>query len=181
MKPTYGRVSRRGVVPLAQSLDHIGPMTRNVRDNALLLQAVAGHDPLDPGSADEPVDDYLAVLDTGVRGLRIGVVRHFHTEDCEAHPEQAAAVEASLGIWRDAGAVIDDDAGLARTYERQARMPFNLTGYPALVIPAGFTRDLNLPLSLQIVGHPFEEATVYRIAQVYENATGWVKQHPPLG
>jgi aspartyl-tRNA(Asn)/glutamyl-tRNA(Gln) amidotransferase subunit A len=59
-------------------------------------------------------------------------------------------------------------------------MPFDLTGYPALVIPAGFTKDLHLPLSLQIVRHPFEEATVYRVAQVYEEATAWVDQHPPL-
>ncbi len=108
MKPTYGRVSRRGVTPLAQSLDHIGPMTRTVRDNAMLLQVIAGRDPLDPGSADEPVDDYLAALDAGARGLRIGVVRHFYSEDCAAHPEQAAAIEASLRVWRDAGAAIED-------------------------------------------------------------------------
>jgi len=59
-------------------------------------------------------------------------------------------------------------------------MPFNLTGYPALVIPAGFTNARHLPLSLQIVGHPFEEATVYRLAQVYGAATGWVVNHHPL-
>ena len=60
MKPTYGRVSRRGVAPLAYSLDHVGPMTRTVRDNALMLQVIAGHDPGDPGSADEPVPDYTS-------------------------------------------------------------------------------------------------------------------------
>ena len=108
MKATYGRVSRRGVVPLAQSLDHIGPMTRTVRDNAMLLQVIAGHDPADPGSADEPVDDYLAAIDAGVRGLRIGVVRHFHTEDCPAHPEQIAAIEDALKVWREAGAAIEE-------------------------------------------------------------------------
>jgi len=59
-------------------------------------------------------------------------------------------------------------------------MLFNLIGYPALVIPAGFTRAQHLPLSVPIVGHPFEEATVYRVAQTYEDATGWVKPHPAL-
>jgi Asp-tRNA(Asn)/Glu-tRNA(Gln) amidotransferase A subunit family amidase len=72
------------------------------------------------------------------------------------------------------------DAEFARRYERQAPMPFNLTGCPALVIPAGFTRGQHLPLSVQIVGHPFEEAVVYGVAQVYEDASGWVNQHPPL-
>jgi aspartyl-tRNA(Asn)/glutamyl-tRNA(Gln) amidotransferase subunit A len=208
-----------------------------------------------------------------VRGMKLGVVRHFHTEDFAADPEQAAAIEAALDVWREAGAEIreirlppleawnaptriiiaaeayavherwlqerpgdygargrerllqgallrasdylqaqrrrtqligvlaeamrevdalvtvssldpaprlDDDAELARRYERQARMPFNLTGSPALVIPAGFTRDGHLPLSLQLVGHPFEEATLYRVAQVYERATLWVDRHPPL-
>ena len=81
MKATYGRVSRRGVAPLAFSLDHIGPMTRTVRDNALMLQVIAGHDPGDPGSADEPVPDYGALLGQDVRGLRIGVIRHFYTKD----------------------------------------------------------------------------------------------------
>ena len=73
MKPTYGRVSRRGVAPLAFSLDHIGPMTRTVRDNALMLQVIAGHDPSDPGSADESVPDYgaLPVAPHIEAGLRI--------------------------------------------------------------------------------------------------------------
>ena len=80
----------------------------------------------------------------------------------------------------DPAARIDDDAELARTYERQARMPFNLTGSPALVIPAGFTSAKHLPLSLQLVGHPFEEAMLFRIAQVYEAATDWHRAHPTL-
>ena len=80
MKPTYGLVSRRGVLPLANSLDHVGPMTRNVADNALLLQVIAGHDGDDPGSAEVPSSDYSAGLDRGVRGLRIGLVRHFYAK-----------------------------------------------------------------------------------------------------
>ena len=58
-------------------------------------------------------------------------------------------------------------------------MPFNVTGQPGLVIPAGFTKEGGLPLYLQLVSHPFAEATLYRIAQFYEDATGWTKRHPP--
>jgi aspartyl-tRNA(Asn)/glutamyl-tRNA(Gln) amidotransferase subunit A len=270
MKPTYGRVSRRGVVPLAFSLDHIGPMTRGVRDNALMLQAIAGHDPADPASADEPVPDFSAALGQGVRGLRIGVIRHFYTSDLEGHPEMIAAIDAAVALlagqgadmreialpplqdfsacgqvilaaeayavheawlkqrpqdygargrerllagaglsaadylqasrWRlklrdtaaaafrdidvaitasslDPACRIDDNEALTATYARQARIPFNVTGQPALVIPAGFSKA-GLPLSLQIVGHPFAEATVYRVAAAYEAATRWSDRHP---
>ena len=270
MKPTYGRVSRRGVVPLAFSLDHVGPMTRTVRDNALMLQVIAGHDPGDPASADDPVPDYGAMLGQGVRGLRIGVIRHFYTGDVVGHPEQVEALETAVQLFAGAGAEIsettlpalrdfsacgqiilsaeayavheqwlkdrpqdygararerllagaslravdylqavrwrrqlrdrvaeefakidvaltassmdpacriDDDEALAANYWRQARMPFNVTGQPALVIPAGFSKS-GLPLSLQLVGHPFAEAMLYRVAQFYEDATGGTKRHP---
>jgi aspartyl-tRNA(Asn)/glutamyl-tRNA(Gln) amidotransferase subunit A len=72
---------------------------------------------------------------------------------------------------------IDDNEALAATYARQARIPFNVTGQPALVIPAGFSKS-GLPLSLQLVGHPFAEATVYRVAAAYEAATRWPDRHP---
>jgi aspartyl-tRNA(Asn)/glutamyl-tRNA(Gln) amidotransferase subunit A len=271
MKPTYGRVSRRGVFPLAFSLDHIGPMTRSTRDNALMLGAIAGYDPGDPASADQPIADFCADLDRGVKGLRIGVIRHFYAKDMVAHPEQLAAIENAVDLlaadgadvreiqlpplqdfnacgqiilaaeaftvheqwlterpqdygararerllagsvlsaadylhairWRlklrDAAAAafadidvaitassldpacrIDDDEALLATYGRQARMPWNVTGQPALVIPAGFAKS-GLPLSLQIVGRPFDEATVYRVGATYEAATDWTKRHPP--
>ena len=106
LKPTYGRISRRGVLPLAYSLDHVGPMTRSVRDNALLLQVLAGHDPEDPGSADVEVPDYAADLDRGVKGLKLGLIRHFYTEDMQAHPEQAQAIERAAEILRDLGAEV---------------------------------------------------------------------------
>ena len=77
LKPTYGRVSRFGVVPLSWSLDHCGPMTWTVEDTALMLQAIAGHDPQDPSSSQAPVPDYQAALKENIRGLRIGVPRHF--------------------------------------------------------------------------------------------------------
>jgi aspartyl-tRNA(Asn)/glutamyl-tRNA(Gln) amidotransferase subunit A len=84
LKPTYGRVSRRGVFPLSYSLDHCGPLTRTVEDCALMMQALAGHDPLDPASADVPVPDYAKALTRRLDGVRIGVVRHFHETDAVA-------------------------------------------------------------------------------------------------
>ena len=271
MKPTYGRVSRRGVFPLAVSLDHVGPMTRSVRDNALLLQLLAGHDPEDPGSADVEVPDYAADLERGVKGLEIGLIRHFYAEDMQADPEQAQAIETAADVLRRLGAnvreirlappqeyavcsriiirceafavhrrwlqqrpgdygalarqrildgatvsaadyidalrlrgrltrrtleafagidaaltvsgmdppcPIDDAEACARMYPRQARQPFNVTGQPAIAIPAGFTAS-GLPLSLQLVGHPWQEATLYRIAHAYERATLWIDRRPP--
>ncbi len=271
MKPTYGRVSRRGVFPLAFSLDHVGPMTRDVADNALLLQLLSGHDPLDPGSADVPVPDFTAGIDCGVKGLRIGHVRHFYDGDETAHPEQLAAIDAAADLLRSLGAdvreirlrpldeytvcnrvilaseafsihrrdlasrpgdygalarqrlvggaaydaadyvdalrmrarliaatheamagydailtassfdpapPIDDAEACARVYPRQARQPFNVTGQPALAMPAGFTKD-GLPLSIQLVGHDWQEAMIYRIAYAYEQAAGWLGRRPP--
>ena len=108
MKATYGRVSRRGVAPLAFSLDHIGPMTRTVRDNALMLQVIAGHDPGDPGSADEPVPDYGALLGQDVRSLRIGVIRHFYTKDVAGNPEQVEALDGAVKLLDEAGAEVSE-------------------------------------------------------------------------
>jgi aspartyl-tRNA(Asn)/glutamyl-tRNA(Gln) amidotransferase subunit A len=272
MKGTYGLVSRRGVMPLAFSLDHVGPLTRTVRDNALMLDLIAGHDPLDPGSADGAAGGYAAGLDRGVKGLRIGVIRHFYTRDMQAEPEMAAAIEAALQVLGDLGAEvreietaplgeyaacnrvifageayaihekwlqerpqdyaaltrerllsgafvraadyinatrvrrkltqafhalfsdidvavtasamdpacrIDDPGELDRTYSRQARAPFNVTGSPALALPVGYTRA-GLPLGMQIIGRPFSEALVYRVAQAYEQATQWTQRHPVL-
>lgn len=270
LKPTYGRVSRRGVFPLAFSLDHVGPMTRDVADNALLLQVLAGHDADDPGSADVVVPDYSAEIGQGLNGLKIGHVRHFYDGDEQAHPEQVKAVDAAADVLRGLGAdvreirlapladysaccrviigaeayaihrrflgerpgdygalarqrivggaalsaadyidalrtrgrltartleamagldavltvssmdpapPIDDAEACARVYPRQARQPFNVTGQPAIAIPAGFT-EAGMPLSIQLVGHPWQEARVYRIAHAYEQATDWVKRHP---
>jgi aspartyl-tRNA(Asn)/glutamyl-tRNA(Gln) amidotransferase subunit A len=92
LKPTYGRVSRRGVAPLCYSLDTTGPLTWTVEDTALAMQALAGHDPLDPGSADLPVPDYRAALRGGVKGLRIGYCGAFN-RDGEVGPEQTAALD----------------------------------------------------------------------------------------
>ena len=106
LKPTYGLVSRRGVFPLAFTLDHLGPMTRTVADNALLLDCIAGHDPADPGSIAAPRGHYAAQLERGVRGLRIGFVRHFHEADLVADPEVAAALETVAKTLAAEGAEI---------------------------------------------------------------------------
>ena len=272
MKPTYGRVSRRGIFPLSYSLDHAGPLTRTVADNALLLGVIAGHDPEDPGSADRPVPDFTAGLGHEVRGLRIGVLRQFHERNMLATPAVAEGIERALAVLAGLGAEIvdietrslqdfaacnrvillaeacsiharwlrerpqdysaltrerllpglfltatdyveanrwrrqiaaefdalmqtvdvaiaasslgppfplDDPAAVAHEYPRQARTPFNLTGHPALALPVGFD-DNDLPLSMQIVGRHWDEATIYRVAQAYEQATGWHLRHPTL-
>jgi aspartyl-tRNA(Asn)/glutamyl-tRNA(Gln) amidotransferase subunit A len=84
LKPTYGRVSRRGVFPLSYSLDHCGPLTRTVEDCALMMQALAGYDADDPASADAPVPDYRQALTARLDGKIIGVIRHFHEKDAVA-------------------------------------------------------------------------------------------------
>jgi aspartyl-tRNA(Asn)/glutamyl-tRNA(Gln) amidotransferase subunit A len=273
-KPTYGLVSRRGVFPLAFTLDHVGPMTRTVADNALMLGVIAGHDPLDPASARLPGrSDLMTTLEHGVRGLRIGFVRHFHEVDVPADPQVAAGLErvalalraegadvidVSLPVLEDFAAVnrvilqseawsihagwlrtrpddygrlarrrlmsgafmdagdyvlagrlrsrmiaeveavlrevdillcassmdppcrIDDPDEIERTYMRQARTPFNVTGHPALAMAAGLSRD-GLPLSVQFVGRYFDEAKLFRVARAWERAAGTDVLHPPRG
>ena len=273
LKPTYGLVSRRGVFPLAYSLDHVGPMTRDVASNALLLGAMAGHDPEDPGSALRRAENYRRHLRKGLKGLRIGYVRHFHETDEVATEEVAAALDAAARLMAKEGAKvravtlprlgdfasvnrtislaeaaaihgrwlrespegyapltrkrllpglfiraedyvqaqrrrreltaaveatfaefdllltassmdppcrIDDAEEVERTYARQARMPFNVTGHPALTLICGLTKADALPLSLQLVGRCFDEATLFRGAAGYERAAPWKDLRPPL-
>src|SRR3954453_13733259 len=108
LKPTYGLVSRRGVFPLSFSLAHVGPLTRTVADNALMLSVIAGHDPLDPGSVAAPAGHYASGLERGVRGLRIGFIRHFHETDMPADPEVASALENVVCTLQGLGAEIRD-------------------------------------------------------------------------
>ena len=96
LKPTYGRISLRGAIPLAWSLDHPGPMARAVRDAALLLQVIAGYDVGDPVSVDAPIDDYLAEIESGVHGLRIGVVRGRFFDRLERNERPAPDVETAF-------------------------------------------------------------------------------------
>ena len=265
LKPTYGRVSRRGVFPLSYTLDHCGPLARSVEDTAICLQVIAGHDPLDPASADVPVPDYLAGLDAGVAGLRVGVPRHFFTEASGVAPEVVSCIERVAAQLRDAGAMVEDvvlpdfalfiacgrvilaaeafaiheadlrarpgdyarftmqrivvgatltaadlvqafrlrreltdavDAALDRhdvlltacaltaaprfdavgdpmvTPLTVQTLPFNVSGHPALSVPAGVSAA-GLPLSVQVVGRPFDEARVLRIGRAVERLSEW--------
>ncbi len=104
LKPTYGRVSRYGLIAFASSLDQIGPLTRDVEDAALLMNIIAGYDPKDATSADVPVPDYKASLGEDCRGLRIGVPREYFIDGLD--PEVRATVEEAIAVFKARGAVI---------------------------------------------------------------------------
>ncbi len=275
LKPTYGLVSRRGAYPLSYSLDHCGPLAWTVRDAALALQVVAGHDPRDPSSVDRTLPDFTAKLPDGVRGLRVAYCPGFFVDDPATSPEVVAGIEAALDALRVGGAVVeevelpdfalfnacgriimtaeayaiheDDLRGRPRSYGRytyqriapgagltaadlvealrlrreladavQQRVfrhhdvlvtasglapaprfdvfgadwpplraatamqtiPFNVTGHPALALPTGIASS-GLPTGLQIVGRPFDEATVLSAAAVLEVETGHPNRRPP--
>ena len=275
LKPTYGRVSRAGVLPLAWSMDHVGPMTRSARDCALMLGAIAGYDPADPTTSVLPVADYGAALTGDVRGLRVGILRAHFTD--VATPDVRAAVDAAAKRLEQAGAVLDEvnltqvthvatgsaaivasealayhaawmrtraqdyqpdvrerlrlgafvtgahyvrsqqvralltrevDEALARRDvllapatpltapvlgERETTLgdgpsdvraallrctrPFNFSGHPACAAPCGFSAA-GLPIGLQVVGRPFDEATVLRVVDAYQRITDWHTRRP---
>ncbi|MCR6524892.1 Asp-tRNA(Asn)/Glu-tRNA(Gln) amidotransferase subunit GatA [Lysinibacillus capsici] len=295
MKPTYGRVSRFGLVAFASSLDQIGPITRNVEDNALLLEAIAGLDPNDSTSANVEVPNYAAALTGDVKGLRIAVPKEFLGEGVGEAARQS--VLAALEVLKGLGATVEEvslphskyalaayyilssseaSSNLSRfdgirygfraenvtnlmdlyketraqgfgdevkrrimlgtyslsagTYDayykkaQQARtlikadydkvfedfdviigptaptpafkigenvddpmtmyandiltIPMNLAGVPAISIPCGF--ENGLPLGLQIIGKYFDEATIYRVAHAFEQATEFHKEVPQM-
>ncbi len=105
LKPTYGRVSLRGVLPLNSALDHVGPMARTVRDAALLLQVLAGYDPEDPHAREAPVDDYTAELEDGVDGLRVAVLSH---GSVRVEPTIDDAFRAGVRTLESAGALVEE-------------------------------------------------------------------------
>jgi aspartyl-tRNA(Asn)/glutamyl-tRNA(Gln) amidotransferase subunit A len=296
LKPTYGRVSRFGLVAFASSLDQIGPMAKDVRDAAILLRVIAGHDPLDSTSANVPVPDYEGALAGEVKGLRIGIPSEYfvagmdpevesavreairvlgrlgvaHEEVSLPHTDYAVATyylvataEASSNLARydgvkygyrtpRSGHLIDMymktrregfgpevkrrvmlgtyalSAGYYDAYYLKALKvrtlirqdfteafkhcdvivtptsptpPFkfgekmddplqmylsdiltisaNLAGVPGISINCGFTKS-GLPIGLQIIGKPFDEETVLKVAHAYEQATGWHTQRPRL-
>ncbi len=104
MKPTYGRVSRYGLVAFASSLDQIGPITRNVTDCAVVLGAIAGYDPLDSTSIPQPVPDYVSFLGRDIKGMKIGIPGEYFIEGME--PDVKASVEESLGLLEKQGAIL---------------------------------------------------------------------------
>jgi aspartyl-tRNA(Asn)/glutamyl-tRNA(Gln) amidotransferase subunit A len=268
IKPTYGRVSRAGVIPLSWSLDHAGPMARTVGDTALLLGAIAGADRRDLSAAPQPVPDYTAGLPGDIRGLRVGVPRTIFVEaldpEVESSVRQAIEMLAALGAmvrevdlphsaygscasWSIAysesfafhrdnffqrsrdytpaflhkvtgaacltaeerltaqrlrqmitheflTALADVDVivtptsafpahrigeASAQSDTRSFTRPVSLTGLPALALPCGFT-EAGLPVSLQVVGRAWAEATLFRLGHAYEQATGWVQRRAPI-
>jgi aspartyl-tRNA(Asn)/glutamyl-tRNA(Gln) amidotransferase subunit A len=280
VRPTWGRVSRAGVFPLSWSMDAAGPLSRTVRDSALVLSVIAGRDDRDPTTSRRPVPDHLPALTTDVSGLRLGVVREL-TSGPETHPEVRAAVEIAARRLATLGATVEDvslpliplagavfmaladsegaglharwlrdrpgdyDAGTRRrllsagllpaTLVHQASRaralirrqvldalrehdallapmahtaappiavgrapitsradvgprfftrrcygsPASLAGVPALSVPCGFTGG-GLPIGLQVIGRPFEEATTLRVAHAYEQASEWQHRRPPV-
>jgi aspartyl-tRNA(Asn)/glutamyl-tRNA(Gln) amidotransferase subunit A len=272
LKPSYGRISRVGILPLAFSLDHAGPMAWTAEDCAIMLQTMAGHDPADPASADRPVPDYRAALAGEVKGLRVGLIRHFYETDNPANGATRQGIAAAVTVLKDLGCSVRDlrlspledwaacgvmimlaegyaiheatlrerfsdygeafrdrmalaalisggdyvqavrrrrelaaeltaamtDLDLVVTatapseappieavgkfaiFERpMLTMPFNVTGSPAMSICCGYT-PTGLPLAFQLVGKPFEEATVLKLAHAYERATSWRSIRPRL-
>ncbi len=106
LMPTYGRVSRRGIVPYSFSLDHCGPLAWTVKDCAIALGIIAGFDAEDPASRDDPLPDFTAAIGKPVTGMKIGVLRHFFEEDSDADAEQVAALDRALDVLRGLGAKI---------------------------------------------------------------------------
>jgi len=104
LKPTYGRVSRYGLIAFASSLDHIGPFANTVKDVALMLRTIAGRDPMDSTSADVPVPDYVAELEKPIQSLRVGVAKEYFGEGLD--PEVRAAVEAAIQKLAELGCEI---------------------------------------------------------------------------
>jgi aspartyl-tRNA(Asn)/glutamyl-tRNA(Gln) amidotransferase subunit A len=280
LKQTFGRVSQRGLLVTSFNGDHIGPLTRSVRDSALMLQAIAGYDPLEPSTVPVPVADYTAQLGQAVRGLKMGMPTNHYFElldpEVERSVRQAIAALEELGVelrevslpmmqyvgaLRIAGmadSVVTHEpflakgrqdygpdvlyrtlAGqfvLARDYskamkvqrlikEEYARVlqevdvlvtptapvpappigaqtvtlggaahrvrgpgsgviskntsPSNATGLPAITVPCGFTAA-GLPIGLQLIGRPFEEALLFQVAHAYEAVSPARGRHPDV-
>jgi aspartyl-tRNA(Asn)/glutamyl-tRNA(Gln) amidotransferase subunit A len=107
-KPTYGLVSRKGVLPNSYTFDHCGPMAWTAEDCALMMQVIAGFDPGDPGSLDVPVPDFVGALDAPLSGLRIGWVRHWYEEEVNATPAVVAAMQTSVAALRELGCTVTE-------------------------------------------------------------------------
>jgi aspartyl-tRNA(Asn)/glutamyl-tRNA(Gln) amidotransferase subunit A len=145
LKPTYGRVSRYGLIAFASSLDQVGPFAHDLADTALLLKVIAGRDPKDSTSVDDPVPDYPASLDTPPESLRIGVVREFFGEGLD--PEVESAVREAIRVYQEAGATIKD-----------VSLPYSKYGVPAYYIVAPAECSSNLArYDGTIYGHRAED------------------------
>lgn len=108
MKPSFGLVSRTGVIPFSDSCDHVGPIARSVEDCAILVDALAGHDRGDKGSADVPPPRCRAALTGDIKGISIGILRHFWEEDAPVAPQLAQALERAIGLLQELGATVEE-------------------------------------------------------------------------
>jgi aspartyl-tRNA(Asn)/glutamyl-tRNA(Gln) amidotransferase subunit A len=108
LKPTYGRVSRAGILPNTFSFDHAGPMAWTAEDCALMLQVIAGHDPADPASIDTPVDDYAAALGASLKGKRIGLIRDWYEVEGKTWPEAIKAIDDAVAVFRSLGCSVEE-------------------------------------------------------------------------
>src|SRR5258706_368671 len=174
LKPTWGRVSRAGVFALAESMDHIGPMTRSAADAAAMLGAIAGADPEDPTALPDPVPDYLASIDAGVKGMRIGIDRAFVAAGAE--PAMARVAEEACAEFARllAERANDPEARYARI---RFASPFDMSRHPSLTLPGGQTAE-GLPIGFQIVGRHLDEARILRAGHAFQRATQWHSRRP---
>jgi aspartyl-tRNA(Asn)/glutamyl-tRNA(Gln) amidotransferase subunit A len=108
LKPTYGRVSRVGVLPNTYSFDHAGPMAWTVEDCAMMLQVVAGHDAADPASFDVPVGNYVEGINTSIRGKRIGLIRDWYEGEGQTHPEAVKAIDEAVKVFKSLGCTVEE-------------------------------------------------------------------------
>lgn len=145
LKPTYGRVSRYGLIAFASSLDQIGPFAHDLTDAAMLLAAISGRDPMDATSVDTPVPDYVATLDEKPKSLRIGLVREFFGDGLD--PEVAAAVREAVRVYEAAGATV-----------KEVSLPHSKYGAPAYYVVAPAECSSNLArYDGTIYGHRAED------------------------
>jgi len=155
LMPTYGRVSRYGLIAFASSLDHIGPLTRTVEDAAIMLSVIAGHDPMDSTSAKVPVPDYVAELSKPVRGLKLGIPKEYFPEGLDA--EVRTAVENAIQQLASQGAEIVPIS-----------LPHTSYAVPAYYVIATAEASANLA-RFDGVRYGFRSANAKSLAQMYRN------------
>jgi len=178
-KPTYGRVSNRGVLPDSWTLDHIGPMCRNVEDAALKLGVIAGYDQLDPASVDTPVPDYNRAFRMQVKAAVYMQARRQLDLLRRQVKEVFTAVDLLITPTMLSPPVVIAQGADPTAWNKRNTSPFDILGLPAISVPCGFTRS-GLPIGLQIVGAPFAESTVMALAHAYEQATEWHRRSPAV-
>jgi len=184
LKPTLGRVSRRGVIPYSWTLDHVGVLARTVADAALILEAIAGHDPLDSASADHPVGSYSGALDRGVGGLTLGVPDNFYFE--RADPEILSASEAALRHLEASGArlrtVVMPSLEHSRTVSLTVQMPEALSFHSRYLEERGelYGRDFRAGLALGQCLLAEHYVRAMRVIELYRRQTNAVFEEVDL-